>query len=98
MYGIRRIILVVVAVTAPTKASGAAAAKRCGYGPPYPNCSATYPRQGDFEVSVVDRDPYGKPLVSFANGDSGFPFNFNVAWFPAPPGSGAKDGLIVRVQ
>lgn len=71
---------------------------RCGFGPPYPNCSAVYPRQADFTVSVVDRDPYGKPLVSFADGDSTFPFNFNVAWFPAPNGSGAKDGLIVRVQ
>ena len=27
-----------------------------------------------------------------------YPFNFNVAWFPPPGGSGAVDGLIVRVQ
>jgi hypothetical protein len=74
------------------------APKRCGFAPPYPSCTATYPRQGDFNVSVVERDPYGKPLISFTNGDSIFPFNFNVAWFPAPEGSDTKDGLIVRVQ
>eukprot|EP00040_Diaphanoeca_grandis_P007084 m.2893 g.2893 ORF g.2893 m.2893 type:complete len:397 (-) comp1825_c0_seq1:194-1384(-) len=75
---------------------------QCGRAPPYPNCTSNYPRQYDFNVSVVERDPYGHPLVSQngKNGGSVFPFNFNVAWFPPPTGSNVShpDGLIVRVQ
>ena len=80
-------------------AACAAARPQCAHAPPYPDCSADYTRQLDYSVKVVERDPYnGKPLISAANGDSAYAYNFNGPWFPAPPGSGASDGLIVRVQ
>ena len=82
----------------PPQASSVGPGSRCGFPPPYPHCNATYPRQADFRVSVVARNPFGKPLISQADGGSAFPFNFNVAWFPGPAGSGTADGLIVRVQ
>ena len=68
--------------------------QQCGFPPPYPRCNSTYPQQDQFAVRVVDRNPYGRPLVT----SSEFPFNFNTAWFPAPDSSGVSDGLIVRVQ
>ena len=72
---------------------------QCAHSPPYPNCTAEYPRQGDYTVSVLERDPYhGRPLISNFNGDSDYAYNFNGPWFPPPQGSGVSDGLIVRVQ
>ena len=77
----------------------AAGRSQCAHAPPYPECTAEYPRQLDYAVSVVERDPYhGRPLISNAHGDSDYAYNFNGPWFPAPPRSGAADGLIVRVQ
>jgi hypothetical protein len=77
----------------------AAGRSQCAHAPPYPSCKAAYARQHDYSVRVLDRDPYnGRPLVSHANGDSSFEYNFNGPWFPPPLGSGATDGLIVRVQ
>ena len=73
----------------------------CARGPPYPRCDSSdniYPRQRDFTVTVLERNPYGKPLITNVSGGSSFAYNFNGAWFPAPIGSGATDGLIIRVQ
>lgn len=71
---------------------------QCARSPPYPQCNNSYPRQQEFAVSVVERNPYQRPLIANASGDSTFAFNLNGAWFPAPSGTGGTDGLIVRVQ
>eukprot|EP00041_Stephanoeca_diplocostata_P013835 m.246001 g.246001 ORF g.246001 m.246001 type:complete len:400 (+) comp19482_c0_seq1:114-1313(+) len=68
--------------------------------PGYPNCTrGSLPKQFMYKVSVTDRDPVpnGAALISHVNGTSVFNFSFTTAWFPAPPGSGTPDGLIVRV-
>jgi|EP01047_Picozoa_sp_COSAG01_P073399 hypothetical protein len=79
--------------------AAAAGRPQCAHAPPYPECTADYPLQREYTVSVVDRDPYrGRPLISEATGGSDFAFNFNGPWFPPPAGSAASDGLIVRVQ
>ena len=39
-----------------------------------------------------------QPLIAQFDGDSDFMYNFNGPWFPPPEGSGAADGLIIRVQ
>jgi predicted GH43/DUF377 family glycosyl hydrolase len=71
----------------------------CALGPPYPTCNSDeYPRQNDFSATVVARNPFGRPLVTNMTNGSFYPYNFNTAWFPAPNGSVAADGLIVRVQ
>lgn len=90
-----QIQLLLLQIAVPT----AAGRSQCAHAPPYPNCKADYARQHDYSVRVLERDPYnGKPLVSYANGDSSYEYNFNGPWFPPPLGSGAADGLIVRVQ
>jgi predicted GH43/DUF377 family glycosyl hydrolase len=76
---------------------------QCARAPPYPECTASYPRQRDFAVSIVDRDPHNHPLIAKANGDSVYAYNLNGAWFPVPLGGSnaslpRRDGLIVRVQ
>jgi predicted GH43/DUF377 family glycosyl hydrolase len=71
----------------------------CAKGPPYPNCTVHPPRQRDFTVRVVDRNPLpsGGALISHVNGSSEFHYAFTTAWFPPPKGSPHLDGLIVRV-
>ena len=72
---------------------------QCAHAPPYPKCDTNYPRQKDFSVTVKARDPFhGRPLISRAEGDSDYAYNFNGPWFRPPNGSTARDGLVVRVQ
>jgi hypothetical protein len=96
VYSMARVGLLALLV-APTAAR--VGRPQCAHAPPYPKCSADYPRQLDYSVSVVERDPFhGRPLIANANGDSDYAYNFNGPWFPPPAGSEAPDGLIVRVQ
>ena len=80
--------------------------RSCARGPPYPNCTARPPRQHEFAVRVVARNPIptGGALISHKNGTSSFAFAFTTAWFPPHRTNrswdgkqGVKDGLIVRV-
>ena len=92
-----RSLAAVVAVLA--RAGTTVGRSQCAHAPPYPECDASYPRQHAYSVAVLERDPYhGRPLISKANGQSEYAYNFNGPWFPPPLGSGATDGLIVQVQ
>lgn len=89
---------------APALWSSASPSTTCAHGPPYPKCTVQPPHQGDFTVSVVERNPIpsGAALISHANKTSTFNFAFATAWFPPPKGPdgtapAAEDGLVVRV-
>ena len=50
-------------------------------------------------IAVTERalGPGGGAVISYENGTSDFRYNFNTAYFPAPP-DGGPDGLVIRVQ
>ena len=87
--------LVLAAVALPlAPASDAALAAPASAFPA--NCSAGLTKQGQYNVSVVERSAAagGGSLISHANGTSYYNFSFTTAWVPAV---GGGDGLIVRV-
>ena len=56
-------------------AAGQPRRTQCAHAPPYPACTAEYPKQHEYSVAVVERDPYrGRPLISKAHGDSDYAY------------------------
>ena len=66
------------------------------------NCIDRPPKQGMYNVKVVERDSFSKndsSWISKTNGTSDFQFNFAAAWFPRhnTMGEEMRDGLVVRL-
>ena len=62
--GVQISACIALALLASSKTTAVAAAAervgrpQCAHAPPYPECTADYPRQRDYAVTVAERDPY----------------------------------------